>query len=133
LSNSLLKPVVPTLRGIIIRDDDDRIIVQATTQDVQRFAQRPGQRVQVQPAELRVKLDGAKRTVEIDVPEHVGTIRRRGFLYDSDGLPVARIVEVLVHTSFVEMSTVLGQQRLLSGAGGKVDIQAEGLPGVAVQ
>ena len=50
------KFTAPTLRGIILRDDDDQVIVQATREDIRTFAPQRGQEVRVQPAEVRFRL-----------------------------------------------------------------------------
>jgi hypothetical protein len=51
----------PTLRGIILRDEDDKVIVQATPADIRAFGQQPGQSVNMRPETARVSMRRTSR------------------------------------------------------------------------
>lgn len=127
----------PILRGIIVRDDDDSIIVRATPQEVQRFSAKTpkGQTVDVKPAKLSVRLPrdpgaAVPRTWTSAVP--TSTTAEIGLndmvLYNREGLPVAVISEVeQVVTGGRDLPSHVAEGHYF------VNIKAEGLPGLRVR
>lgn len=149
---------VPTLRGIILRDETDKVIVQATPSEVREFAPRPGQEVAVRPDAPRVRARmvpahyggmyfyGASRGVgwpwprpQLDEEDEsptgaVGRLRHNDFLYDRDGRPVARMTEinVLVPTAGMGMSLLGDAAAQVASGDVFYEIRARGLPGVTL-
>lgn len=129
---------VPTLRGIIVRDEDDRIIVRATAEEVQRFAHtRIGSPVDMRPATLRVTVPHTGATSPTSWDSYYnqtppGIIRMRGsrppVLYDVNGQPVAIVREA--RTEMMGTGWVPGQ---FKNGEYFVHIVADGVPGVRVE
>jgi hypothetical protein len=124
----------PVLRGIVVRDEDDRIVVRATPVEVERFGARPGLRVDLRAADVRLRVGGrpggesAARSHGVTGP--VGELRLvPGLLYDAVGRPVAVIREVRRHVESVDVTTFAGGTAVASGVG-RIEFAAEALAGV---
>lgn len=145
--------LVPTLRGIIVRDETDKVVVQATPQQIQQFAPRPGQEVAVRPETppVRMRVGGRRYaarsanmytygpasawqepTLEEDARPEVGRLRYDDYLYDRDGRPVAQIVAVDVYQDRFETTTFGDAVRSYMAGQTQIDIRARGLPGVTL-
>lgn len=123
------------LRGVVIREERDTLVVQASEQDVQRFARsRGGAEVNVQAATLRVSMGGA-RDIYADgaPPENPGVLRMDDFLYDREGKPVARVRDVRVDVDRIDVTSFGDVARNFVNGLTHVRIQADGLAGVTVR
>lgn len=134
----------PTLRGIIIRDDADHVIVRADSQDIRNFAQKPGAQVEMRPppADLLLRFRGGPS----------GSVQRRGgrsgpapavltepvyirmsdYLYNAEGVPVAEIHQINQNMENIEITSFGDVQRSYVAGPLSLEIQAFGLPGVRV-
>lgn len=136
MSNSWTAPPTPTLRGIILRDDDDKVIVQATPSEVRTFAtQHRGQQVAVQPTTGYMRASFAVRnppptTIE-EMSGHADAILDPyGLLYNAEGKPVAQIREWQVSVDQLDVTSFSDTRQFLMGVGQRVQIGVEVLPGV---
>jgi hypothetical protein len=132
----------PILRGIIVRDEDDKIIVQATQPEVERFArQRRGVAVDMRPATLRVRVHHDGLQSPATWQDHdggpVGVIRLRGnspiVLYNDEGLPVAIVRDVQQHSMPIEVTSHGNVMEQFISGGLYLSLTADGLPGVRVE
>jgi hypothetical protein len=104
-----MKP--PPLRGIILRDTRDTVIVQADADEVARFAAKPGTDVRVEHATMRLRLsrpseDRPTWAGHETRPVQVGVVDlRHGQLYDVHGRPVAVIRDVRHDVNPVDVTT----------------------------
>lgn len=132
----------PTLRGIIIRDDADHVIVRADSQDILNFAQKPGAQVEMRPppADLLLRFRGGPS----------GSVQRRGgrsgpapailtepvylkctdYLYNAEGVPVAEITQIHQNMEAIEVTSFGDVRRSYAQGVVALDISAFGLPGV---
>lgn len=126
------------IRGIIIRDDEDRIIVQARPNDVRRFA-RPNAQVDLRRTDVRLgfrpggfRLRMAEPANGLDVAEP-GRIDPLDYLYDRDGRPVCQVTEVVVEARPIEVTTFGDVEARFIQAPSEVDIRAVGVHGVGLR
>jgi hypothetical protein len=117
------------LRAIVVRDEDDRIIVAATPQDIRNFAAKPGQEVRVRPprAEVRMRLGGQAAIGE--PAEDVGRIDLDDYLYDRDGKRVAYVRRFTFHSEAIDVSTFAGGSAFVQGLM-HTELDVVALPGV---
>lgn len=137
----------PALRGIILRGEDDKVIVQARPQDVQRFAPRGGEQVYVRPADIRLRVGrwGGMMMLSTGVMtqpitfassapmmgETAPELDPADYLYDRHGRPVAVINDIQVHVDQIDVTTFGGTRQFINGQQ-MISISAQGLPGVRV-
>lgn len=128
--------IVPNLRGIIVRDDDDSIIVRATPAEVKAFTSKAkrGQEVNVKPASLRMRVGHVPReTWDENTQPTAAELRGGDLLYNAAGQPVATIQEVIMSSNPIRVTTLGGMVDTFIQGRYYVDIRAEGLPGLRVR
>lgn len=120
----------PPLRGLIIRADAERLIVQATTEEILRFKPEPQQQLEIRRQSVRGQIrfgtvsEETTRTIHRGAQQVAGItpgrldFRGNDFLYDRDGRPVAYIKAVNV-TSAIDRPLA-------------IEIEAVGVPGVDI-
>lgn len=135
----------PALRAIILRDDNDKLIVQASKKEISAFAQPKGQPVQIRPTspDMLMRFRGRHH----EPPETQATFAQPDpytsgrvilnpddFLYNVNGEPVARIMELemIYHSNIIEVTTFGSSNRDYiagDGTGGStINLRATGLP-----
>lgn len=130
----------PPLRGIVLRDDRDTLVVQASEVEVQRFARaQVGRPVQVESSTLRVRVDPGITLMTtgdaapFSTPLTPGQLTPGGLLYDAAGRPVAYVRNVQVHTERLDVTAIGSHMRTMMSGLTRVEITAEGVAGVTVR
>ena len=144
-----------TLRGVILSDDDDKVVVQASPQEVRRFVARPGRDVTVaRQIRGRMVLGETTWSTSVDEPLSVtqrwhnsastgddfpepGVIRlMRGgvaFLHDEHGRPVATITDINLSAHPIDVTSFASRRDVFVNGITEIEIRARGLPGVRVE
>jgi len=138
--------VAPTLRGILVRDEEDKVIVQATPQDIRAFGQQAGTEVRMQPEapDVRMRVGRAREaspftylygsqvagwpvgcytTAPILPDPGPGRLVYGDYLYDRQGRPVAVMTTLRVNVQNHDITTFGGTRQVLAGMA-EVEIEA---------
>lgn len=135
------------LRGIVLREERDTLVVQASVDEVQRFARaQRGREVRVEQATLRMRVGGTPTLhstaesvnqrgggVRCGYGAASGVLELAGLLYDRHGRPVAYVRDVRVHTETLDVSAMGDTWQTMMPGRTSVDIRAEGVPGLTVR
>lgn len=131
----MIAPTQPAaIRGIVLRDERDTLIVQASLDEVQRFAApMRGREVSVQP-DVNIRLRRPDPTTGgcVQGQGEVGRIDFGDYLYDRDGKPVCVIRTLNMDHDLLETTSFSDLQRSYMRGALHIRIEAEGLPGVTL-
>lgn len=130
-------PPPVALRGIILRSESrERVIVQATPEEIAAFSARDGDPVNVHPREMRVVV-GPPMAMSTSsspgpIPPELPTVdpyevMRHGLLYDRYGRPVARVTDVQVHVDHIDVTDWGGVVNRFVTGHRRISIQAEAI------
>lgn len=149
MSNPFVQPA--GLRGIILRDEEDRVIVQATPKEIEAFAPRRGQAVDVRQANVTMRVRGmrghpflaatnvestgvdASRNPQQAPVDGAGVIDPMGgMLYDAEGRPVALIDSVHVTANHIDVTRFGGTRQMMMAGPASIELGVKVLPGVTL-
>lgn len=107
----------PYTRGIVLREESDVLVVQATPEEVASFAL--GQGVHV--------VAGAPEPAETRSDTFRALMDEGGLLYDRHGRVVARVTSMRVSRDSIDMTTAFDSAPVLMSGRRHVHIEAEGV------
>jgi hypothetical protein len=88
--NQVTKPsTIGGLRGIILREESDTLVVQATPSDVKKFGAKAGQEVEVRGGSVSMDYETAKRFQHGEF--HWRSMRPGMVLYDEHQHPIVQV------------------------------------------
>lgn len=105
--NQLAPPSLGGLRGIILRDDEDTIVVKASQADIKRFGAARQSEVVVNHG--RMSMDFATANAVITGGVSFVMARPGEMLYNADGAPVLRIRDASYRRDTFDVSTFSDQ------------------------
>lgn len=133
----------PSLRGIVLRDEADLIVVRATPEDVRRFATaNMGQPVNLRRADVRLRFVPLSGGTVVMAPGPVpprftedgapAELDPDGLLYNARGMPVAQVTSVRLNVHPVDVSTMGDVYRTFAAGRRSLDVEVQVLPGVTL-
>lgn len=128
------------LRGILLRDEGEALVVTASPAEVRRFAEgQRGRPVVVQQAEVRMRFGGLNADAYGDPAQDVlalepGVLRSTDqFLYDREGRPVARVVRLTQDVDQIDVTSFGSTRQMFTPGLIRIGLEVAVLAGVRVE
>lgn len=120
------------LRGIVIRDSSDTLVVRASAEEVDRFAARQGAEVAVLHPEMVMRLGHVPAGEPVTDQATAGTVSPGDTLYDGMGRPVAIIEHLESRVDAVDVTSHGDMYQTFTQGRRELRISAVGLVGAGV-